>query len=126
MEVSPDELLDLAIRAFFYDFCVLPSTSCGGRGYLAGLEPAINRLGPHSILGKACQAVTYIIHGQVLQRPQLIQNAQDVYSEVVGRLAERIDGKSPAASKEMQWVAMLLGIYEVPRTVQMISFDHCI
>jgi hypothetical protein len=123
-EISPDELLDLAIRAFFYDFCVIPSTSCGGRGYLAGLEPAINRLGSHSILGKACQAVTYITHGQVLQRPQLIQNAEHAYNEVVGRLSECIDGKFPAASKEIKWAAMLLGLYEVPSTVQETTV-HC-
>jgi hypothetical protein len=122
MEISPDELLDLAIRAFFYDFCVIPSTSCGGRGFLAGLEPAINRLGPYSILGKACQAVTYITHGQVLQRPRLIQNAEKAYNEVVGRLAERIDSKGSAATKEIQWAAMLLGLYEVPGTVQAIAF----
>lgn len=112
-EVSNEQLLDYAVRAFFYDFCVLPSDPGGSRGYLSNLEKTVNQLGIHSMLGKSCLAISYITHGQALQRPQLVKNAEAVYHEVVGCLAAAITHSGPRITAESKLVAMLLGIYEV-------------
>jgi hypothetical protein len=112
-EVSEEQRLDYALRAFFYDFCIVRSDSGASRGFLSSLERMANDLGSSSILVKSCQAVSYITHGQALQRPYLVYNAETIYHEVLGSLAGAIEHSTSKITKESKFVAILLGIYEV-------------
>jgi hypothetical protein len=112
-EVSEDEKLDYALRAFFYDFCIVRSDSDASRGFLSKLERTVNDLGPTSILSKACQAVSYITHGQALQWPHLVDRAEVLYHEILGSLASAIEQPAAKITRESKLVAMILGIYEV-------------
>jgi hypothetical protein len=112
-ELSEEQKLDYALRAFFYDFCIVRSDSGAPRGFLSSLERTANDLGSTSILVKTCQAVSYITHGQALQRPHLVYSADTIYNEVLGSLAGAIEHSTSKITKESKFVAMLLGIYEV-------------
>jgi hypothetical protein len=73
-----------------------------------------HRLGPKSDLVKACQAVSYATHGKPLNRPQLVNKGKMLYQELLGSLATAIENPASADSTESKWVAMLLGLFEVP------------
>lgn len=103
----------MALRAFFYDYCIIPTNKNLPRGFLSGLEMMAHRLGPKSDLVKACQAVSYPTHGMPLNRPQLVNKAKMLYQELLGSLATAIESSSLADSTESKLVAMLLGLYEV-------------
>lgn len=112
-EVSEDDKCDYALRAFFYDFCIVHSVSNASRGFLSKLERTVNDLGQASILSKACQAVSYITHGQALRWPHLVDRAEVLYHEILGSLAGAIEQPTPKSNRESKLVAMILGIYEV-------------
>lgn len=112
-EVSKEQKLDYALRAFIYDFCVVRSDSGASRGFLSSLERMANDLGSTSILVKTCQAVSHITHGQALQWPHLVYDAETIYHEVLGSLAGAIEHSASKVTRESKFVAMLLGIYEV-------------
>jgi hypothetical protein len=112
-EVSEAESDQLALRAFFYDYCVLPTNQNLSRGFLSGLEKMAHRLGPTSDLAKACQAVGFGSHGKPLHRPTLVDKAERIYQELLGSLAKAIDSPILADVTEARLVAQLLGLYQV-------------
>lgn len=122
-EVSPSEGDLLALRAFFYDYCIIPANQKISRGFLSGLETMAHRLGLKSDLVKACQAVAYMTRGKRLNRPQLINKAKMLYQELLGSLAIAIESLSSTDSTESRLVAMLLGLFEVPRIESPILFN---
>jgi hypothetical protein len=113
-EISQAESNGLALRAFFYDYCVVSTNSNLSRGFLSGLEMMAHRLGPKSDLAKACQAVAFASHGKPLHRPKLIHQAEMIYQELLGSLAKTIESPALANTTESKVVAMLLGLYQVP------------
>ena len=112
-ETSQAESNGLALRAFFYDYCLVSSNQNLSQGFLSGLEMMAYRLGPRSDLVKACQAVAFTSHSKPLNRPQLLQKAQIFYQELLGSLAGAIESPASANAAESILVAMLLGIYQV-------------
>ena len=110
--VSQPESDNFALRAFFYDYCIISTNSNLSRGYLSGLEMMLQRLGPTSDLAKACQAVMLATHGKPLQRPQLVNKAELYYQELLGSLAKSIDSPPFGNAVEEKLVAMLLGLYQ--------------
>jgi hypothetical protein len=112
-EVSQAESDLLALRAFFYDYCIVPTNQNLSRGFLSGLEMMACRLGPHSDLVKVCQAVSYATHGKLLNRPRLVNQAKILYQELLGSLAAAIGRQISSRSTETKLIAMLLGLFEV-------------
>ena len=114
VETSQAESNGLALRAFFYDYCIISTNSNLSRGFLSGLEMMAYRLGPKSDLVKACQAVAFASHGKPLHRPKLIHKAEMFYQELLGSLARAIECPAMANATESKLVAMLLGLFQVP------------
>ncbi|KAH7311921.1 hypothetical protein BKA65DRAFT_157572 [Rhexocercosporidium sp. MPI-PUGE-AT-0058] len=108
-----DESNALALRAFYYDFCVVSTNQNLSRGYLTSLEQMVNRLGPKSDLAKVCQAIACASHGKPEQRPQFIQRAETSYHQLLGSLARTIEGSDSFNDAEPRLVAMLLGLYQI-------------
>jgi hypothetical protein len=121
--VSQAESDLLALRAFFYDYCIVPTNQNLSRGFLSGLEMMARRLGPQSDLVKACRAVSYATHGKLLNRPKLVNQAKLLYHELLGSLAAAVGRPASAGSTETKLTAMLLGLFEVP-TVTFIAVPN--
>ncbi|KAG4441872.1 hypothetical protein IFR05_002673 [Cadophora sp. M221] len=115
-EITLDESNALALRAFYYDFCVVSTNRNLSRGYLAGLEQMIGRLGPKSDLAKVCQAIACASHGKPGQRPQFVQRAETSYHQLLGSLARTIEESNSVNNAEPRLVAMLLGLYQMVMT----------
>ena len=113
LEVSDEKVEEFALRAFFYDYCIVSMNQHLSRGYLHGLELLVHRLGWQSDLAKACKVVGFANHGIKLNRPVLTWKAEVLYHDVLGSLAEAIKGSTSAATSESLMIAMLLGLYEV-------------
>ncbi|KAH6867733.1 hypothetical protein B0T10DRAFT_419423 [Thelonectria olida] len=113
MELSHPNHLDYGVRSFLYDFCILPSDTGVSRGFLSTLERHVNKSGLQSMLSKACQAVSWMTHGQALHRPHLVHEAETVYCEVVGTLARAIVHPTQRSKLELRLTSKVLGIYEV-------------
>ncbi|PWY81627.1 putative C6 transcription factor [Aspergillus sclerotioniger CBS 115572] len=113
-EETHDGIEELALRAFFHDYCV-PSTNCTiSRGFLNDLEAMVVRCGPWSECAKACKAVAFASHGIKLHRPSLLRKAETLYDELVSSLARVMGGVDISLlSSEMLTVVMLLGLYEI-------------
>ncbi|KAI9148838.1 Transcription factor dbaG [Paramyrothecium foliicola] len=114
IQTTEEEKVDYALRAFYYDFCVLPS-STGSRGFFISLEQHIHRLGTESMLSKACQAVSYVTHGQSLKRQQLLNEAEDMYRQAVGSLARALESPKTSNTVEEKLTSVVLGLYEMAR-----------
>ncbi|EED12122.1 C6 transcription factor, putative [Talaromyces stipitatus ATCC 10500] len=110
----PDHLIEeLALRAFFHDYCVIPVNPALSRGFLARLEPMVHRLGLQSPVANACKAVAFACHGLKLSRPFLTQKAETLYHELLGFLARSIQNCAATAGPEMFVIAILMGLYEM-------------
>lgn len=112
-ETTEAESNEFSLRAFFYDFCVIPTSPRLSRGYFAGLEPLALRLGPKSDLARACQAVSFGTHGKPMCRPYIEQRAEGFYQQLLGSLARAIEYPVAAHPTESKLIAMLLGLYQV-------------
>ncbi|KAL2859229.1 hypothetical protein BJX68DRAFT_226018 [Aspergillus pseudodeflectus] len=112
-EVPRDVMGECALRAFFYDFCIVPINPTLSRGFLGGLERMVHRSGLQSQVAKACMAVGYASHGVKLFRPFFVQEAEELYHELLSALAQAI--RDPGAIDKEQTVVMaiLLGLYEM-------------
>lgn len=113
-ETSEAESNVLAMRCFFYDYCIISTNPNISRGFLSGLEMIACRLGPKSDLAKACQAVSLAGHGKPLNRPKHAHKAGILYQELLGSMARAMESPALANATESRLVAMLLGLYEVP------------
>lgn len=111
--VSAEMSNTLALRAFFYDYCVTSTNKNLSRGYLSGLEMLTQRLGPQSNLVKACQAVSLASHGKPLKRPRIVQLSEAMYHELLSSFAGAIQDPEVAKAVDTRLVVMLLGLYEV-------------
>ena len=119
-ELSNEKVEEFALRAFFYDYCIVSMNPYLSRGYLDGLELMLHQLGWESDLAKACKAVAFASHGSKLRRPVLKQKAEMLYHNLLGSLAKAIEDSAFATTAELLMIAMLLGLYEVfsvPRPV---------
>ncbi|KAL4819964.1 hypothetical protein BDW67DRAFT_154393 [Aspergillus spinulosporus] len=110
----PDGLIEeLALRAFFHDYCVVPVNTALSQGFLGGLEPMVHRLGLQSPVANACKAVAFASHGLKLSRPFLTKKGETLYHELLGSVARSIQNHALAASPEILVIAILLGLYEM-------------
>lgn len=112
-EVSDEEVEEFALRAFFYDYCIVSMNHSLSRGYLDGLELMLHHLGWQSDLAKACKVVALANHGIKLHRPGLAQKAEISYHNLLGSLAKAIKNPAFVNTAESLMIAMLLGLYEV-------------
>lgn len=112
-EVTVDESNALALRAFFYDFCVISTNRNISHGYLSSLEKTVTRLGPKSDLAKVCQAIACASHGKPERRPQFINRAETSYHHLLGSLAKKLESSSTENTAETRLLAMLLGFYQM-------------
>lgn len=112
-ETSEEQSNWLALRAFFYDYCLISTNRHLSRGFLSNLETMALRLGPKSDLVKACLAVSFASHAKPLNRPKLRDKAEMFYQELLGSLARAIENPASANTAESKLVAMLLGLYQV-------------
>ncbi|KAK9414641.1 putative Transcription factor domain-containing protein [Seiridium unicorne] len=112
-ETSESQSNSLALRAFFYDYCVNSTNQDLSRGFLSRLEVMARRLGPSSDLVKACQAVSFASHGKPLNRPAFVRKAERFYHELLGALAKAIENPTPANADEARLIAMLLGLFQM-------------
>ena len=111
--VSQAESNRFALRAFFYDYCIVSANSNISRGYFSDLEVMVYRLGLKSDLAKACQAIVFASHGKCLYRPQLVNKAELYYQQLLGSMVKVIDSPSSKNASETKLVDMLLGLYQV-------------
>ena len=112
-EVSDEKVEEFALRAFFYDYCIISTNHSISRGYLSGLESMLNRLGWQSDLAKACRVVAFATHGIKLARPRLARKAEMFYDDLLGSLVKAIQDPAFVNTSESLTIAMLLGLYEV-------------
>ena len=112
-EVPDEKVEEFALRAFFYDYCIISTNHSISRGYLDGLELMVNRLGWQSDLAKACKVVAFASHGIKLSRPGLTRKAEIFYDDLLGSLAKAIQDPACVNTVESLTIAMLLGLYEV-------------
>ena len=112
-EVSQAQSNALALRTFFYDYCLISTNSNLSRGFLSSLETMAYHLGLKSDLVKACQAVAFACNGKPLHRPKLVRKAEVFYQELLGSLAKAIENRASANAAESKLVAMLLGLHQV-------------
>lgn len=112
-EVSQAQSNTLALRAFFYDYCITSSNNSLSRGFLSSLETMTQRLGPESNVTKACLAVSFASHWRPMNRPVFLRKAEAFYQELLGSLAKAIDNPSSTNIREAKLVALLLGLYQV-------------
>lgn len=113
VETSEFESNSLALRAFLYDFCVIPTNKDLSKGYLSSLEMMARRSGLDSDLVKACLVVGHAMHGKPLNRPYMVDKAATLYQELLGSLAKAIQNPDLAKTKELRIIVMLLGLYPV-------------
>lgn len=112
-EVSQAESNGLALRAFFYDYCVVSMNQSLSRGYFSSMEMLAYHLGPTSDLVKACQAVAFGTHGKPLNRPRLVQKSQKFYQDLLGSFARSIDSHALTDTSSAIHTSTLLGLYQV-------------
>ncbi|KAL2833573.1 hypothetical protein BJY01DRAFT_225053 [Aspergillus pseudoustus] len=112
-EVTPELMEECTLRAFFYDYCLVPINPTLSRGLLGRLELMVNRLGLQSQVAKACQAVGYACHGIKLSRPFLLQKAEELYYGLLSSLAHAIRDPKAVNKEETAVMAILLGLYEM-------------
>ncbi|TVY80763.1 hypothetical protein LSUE1_G007403 [Lachnellula suecica] len=105
-----------ALRAFFYDCCVISTNLNLSRGFLSGLEKMAYGLGMESDLVQACKAISLGSHSKVQQRPKEIQKAELIYQKLLGSLAKAIENPPMAKTAELKLIAMLLGLYQIIMT----------
>ena len=118
IDVPPEELAnkcveEYALRAFFYDYCINSVNERVSKGFLDGLERLIWTIGWQSDLANACRVVAFASHGTFLRRPRLIQQAEDMYQELLSSQAKAIANPVSVNMIETLLTAMLLGLYEV-------------
>lgn len=114
-EIPDGETEARSIQAFLYDYCVVPLDRQASRGYIAGLESMLVRLGLDSDLANACRAVAFANGGITLRRPLLTRKAEMLYAGLLGSLARAVVDPVLANTPESLMMAMLLGLYEVFR-----------
>jgi hypothetical protein len=112
-EVKDAYIEELALRAFFYDYCVTSMNRSLSRGYLDGLESLLHCNGRNSDLAQACKVVAFANHGNKLYRPILLRKAQIMYHDLLGCLARTIADPANSSTVESLMIAVLLGLYEV-------------
>ncbi|KAL3446437.1 hypothetical protein BJX65DRAFT_131202 [Aspergillus insuetus] len=112
-EVPREIMEECALRAFFYDFCLVPINPTLSRGFLSGLEQMVHRLGMQSQVAKACMAVGYASHGIKLFRPFLVQRAEELYYDGLRSLAHAMKDSHAINKEETVVMAILLGLYEI-------------
>jgi hypothetical protein len=112
-EASLQESDSRALRAFFYDYCVISGNTRLSPGFLARIEPLLQGLGPDSNLAKGCRAVACATHGQALRRPLFVHRAEKVHQGLLEALAQSIGKSSRTNRDESNLVVMLLGWYQV-------------
>lgn len=112
-EVSNEKVEEFALRAFFYDYCIISTNPSISRGYLNGLESMLNHLGWQSDPAKACKAVAFASHGIKLSRPGLTRKADILYNDLLRSLAKAILDPAFVNNIESLTIATLLGLYEV-------------
>ncbi|KAH8883180.1 hypothetical protein GQ53DRAFT_787037 [Thozetella sp. PMI_491] len=114
----------LALRAFFYGYCLTSANQNLSRDFLPGLEMAIYRLGPGSDLAKACQAVEFASGGRYLHRPQLILKAESFHQELVGSLGRLLGRNDVKRGPESTLVSMLLGLGQMVTASEVHHGNH--
>ncbi|KXJ87537.1 hypothetical protein Micbo1qcDRAFT_208155 [Microdochium bolleyi] len=112
-EVTESERLQYALRGFFYDCCVLTTSTRLSRGFLSGVELLTRQLGLDSHLVRGCEAVAYAVHGKTLDRPNLTLRAETRYQDLLGQLAQLIEFPDARDEREPWLVALLLGVYQI-------------
>ncbi|KAL3459651.1 hypothetical protein BJX64DRAFT_264482 [Aspergillus heterothallicus] len=112
-EVPPELMEECALRAFFYDYCIVPINPTLSRGFLGGLEPLVRRVGMHSQVARACQAVGYASHGIKLSRPFLSRKGEEAYHVLLRALAGAIRDPKAVDRRQTAVMAILLGLYEM-------------
>ncbi|GFF40969.1 transcriptional regulatory protein moc3 [Aspergillus lentulus] len=114
-EVSEEDVVEYAVRGFFYDFSVSSQDSISASvGFLNDLEMQVKRKGMDSVLANACTMISYASNAKKLYRPSFITKAEVLYHELLRYLAEEIarSGLVGERSEPVQ-LAWLMGLYEV-------------
>ncbi|RFU24955.1 hypothetical protein B7463_g11385, partial [Scytalidium lignicola] len=106
------ERRELALRAFFYDFCLISTNQDLSQGYLSDLGMMTYDIEARPNIVKVCQVVSLASYGQRLQRPLLLYEAEVIYQELLGTFANAIEGYF-SNDTENRLVAMILGIYQI-------------
>ena len=112
-DVSDEKLEQDALRTFIHDFCVASTDHSLSRGYLDGLEPMLQHLGPSCDVARAAKVVALTNLGNRYNRPALIQRAKRHYAELLPLFATRISDPKTSKNVESLMIAVILGFYEV-------------
>ncbi|GIJ92603.1 hypothetical protein Asppvi_001881 [Aspergillus pseudoviridinutans] len=114
-EVREEDVVEFAVRGFFYDFTISsPDSVSASVGFLKDLELQVQRKGLDSVLGKACMMISYANHSRKLHRPSFTTKAEVLYHELLRYLAKEI--ARPVSVRERSdliHLAWLMGLYEV-------------
>jgi hypothetical protein len=113
--VSEDDVVEYAVRGFFYDFFISSSDSISASvGFLKDLEQEVQRKGLDSNLAKACMMISCANHSRKLYRPSFITRAEVLYHELLLHLAEEIARPGSVGERsDLIKLAWLMGLYEV-------------
>ena len=121
IEVSQGLAENYCLRAFYYNYCILPVNDAVSRGFLENLEQDIDAYGASSDVAKACRAIALASHGTTLRRPALNATGEASYQALLGSLAKTVASTNGETLRGALLTAVLLGLYEV--RYQMVAED---
>jgi hypothetical protein len=124
-EVPDRNVEDITLRSFLHEFCIVPTGPTISHGFLSGIESRLRRCNDQSSLAKACKMVAYANHGIKLNQPESMVKAEKLNHSLVTSLAASLQSRAHSSKKDDALVVMLLGIYEVSRTLKkLVTWSH--
>lgn len=104
---------NLALTEFLNDYCIVPKVKYLSRGYLAGLEELLLRVGPSSDVAFAARTAAFASLANKHRDIRLSQRAKLEYSKLLRSFMISMSKPETSNTLESLTAAVLLGIYEV-------------
>ena len=103
-----------ALTAFLADYSLSPTNKLVSRGFFDGLEILLaNNQSPSSDLTNAAKIAAFASLGNQLNKPDLINQANMLYSDVLSSFQITMSESSTTNTIESLTTAILLGLFEV-------------
>lgn len=111
--ISNEQGENVAIRAFYYKYCITSIEQSLSLGCMGGLEPMLNQLGGQTDFAKAYKEVASASHTIKLHWSSFMQKAELLYHELLGSLARAIEHAALAKTGECVMIETVLGLYKI-------------
>lgn len=112
--LSDDHLEKIALEVFLEDYSIKSNDQSLSRGFLDGLRQLVTQ---STDVAQACQIVALAGMGNRLGRSGLVQKTKQVYSNLLHSFRINLSKATSADTVKSLVTAVLLGLYEVCRSV---------